>query len=121
VSEHEFAGEPDFYDPEVIRAMAERAVEDVEDKDSQTASYLRRRQSAYKRLFNSADPTDLRIVMEDLMQFSRAMQPTWDVNPKRQDLLEGRRELFLRIVNHTRLDFDTLYLMYTDAATKLEK
>lgn len=51
-------------------------------------------QRAYSAVFGS--PIG-KIVLEDLARFCRAVETTFDVDPRRHALLEGRRETFLRI------------------------
>jgi len=71
-----------------------------------TKMFLRRR-SAYKNTFNT---TEGKQVLADLRRFCRATLPTADVdNVNTTYLLEGRREVFLRIMTHLQLTDDDIY------------
>lgn len=71
---------------------------------------FRRRQSAYKKTFDNPEG---RKVLADLRRFCRATVPTADVNNVQTTyLLEGRREVFLRIAAHLNLtDEDVIQLV----------
>ncbi len=66
--------------------------------------HIRRR--AYRAVFNGVEG---RKVLADLRRFCRASQPTADVNNVQTTyLLEGRREVWLRIVAHINLTDETV-------------
>ena len=111
----------DPFDPEVAIAAENKAYEATTDNDEKLAEYIRRRQRAYRAVFSGeGDKADIEFVMLDLAAFCRAYKPTFHpTNPKIQDLLEGRREVFQRIMDFTHLSHDTLYIKYTDAQTKI--
>lgn len=68
--------------------------------------FFQRRQSAYKKTFDNPEG---RKVLADLRRFCRASQPTADVNNVQTTyLLEGRREVWLRIVAHINLTDETV-------------
>lgn len=71
---------------------------------------LRHRSVAYRNTFNNPEG---RKVLADLRRFCRATQPTADVNNVNATfLLEGRREVFLRILAHLNLtDEDVIQLI----------
>jgi len=65
------------------------------------------RQAAYKRTF---DGPEAQKVLADLRRFCRADVPTADVNnPNVTYLLEGRREVWLRIMSHLQMTDDDIY------------
>ena len=65
-----------------------------------------RRMSAYKNTFSNPEGQK---VLADLARFCRALEPTADVsNPNVTYLLEGRREVFLRILAHLKLDVEDI-------------
>ena len=65
------------------------------------------RHRAYKGTFNTPQGKQ---VLADLRRFCRATLPTADVdNPNTTYLLEGRREVFLRILSHLQLTEDDIY------------
>jgi hypothetical protein len=72
--------------------------------------FLRYRQAAYRKTFENPEG---RKVLADLRRFCRASVPTADVsNVNSTYLLEGRREVWLRITAHLNLtDEDVVKLV----------
>lgn len=71
------------------------------------SKFFNKRQAAYKKTF---DGPDGRKVLADLRRFCRASMPTADVNNVHATfLLEGRREVWLRIVSHLQLTDEDVY------------
>lgn len=72
--------------------------------------FFQRRQQAYRKTFESPEG---RKVLADLRRFCRATVPTADVNNVHATfLLEGRREVWLRIMSHLSLtDEDVIQLV----------
>jgi hypothetical protein len=69
--------------------------------------FLRYRQSAYRKTFENPEG---RKVLADLRRFCRATVPTADVNNVQATyLLEGRREVWLRIMAHLQLTDEDVY------------
>lgn len=65
------------------------------------------RRRAYRATFNTVEG---RKVLADLRRFCRASVPTADVNNVQATyLLEGRREVFLRIISHMNLTEDDIF------------
>lgn len=111
----------DPFDPAIIIQAEDKAYEKRVAADDDIAAYLRRRKTAYSAVFstNACTQDDLEFVMLDLATFCRAYTPTFHpTNSKIQDLQEGRREVFQRIMDYTRLSHDALYVKYTDAQIK---
>lgn len=112
--------ESDPFDPEVVR-QAEEVNYVIKDTASEALSkYIQERRLAYIAVFSAgnATPGDIEFVMRDLASFCRAYEPTFDLtNQKKQDLLEGRREVFMRIMSFTRLTHDQLFAKL-DVTTK---
>jgi hypothetical protein len=80
-----------------------------------TISFLRGRKRAYQLTFQLGQPANV-IVLEDLAKFCRAAESC--VIPGDRDrslVLEGRREVFLRITQHMHLQPEQLYMLYTSA------
>jgi len=108
----------DPFDPELAVQAENAEYEQKTDVSDAVAAFMRRRQSAYKAVFGEGTTSkdDLQFVMLDLAHFCRAYRPTFHpTNQKVQDLQEGRREVYQRIMDFTRLSHDTLMLLYTDA------
>jgi hypothetical protein len=51
-------------------------------------------------------------VLRDLAKFCRATQSTFHKDERIHATLEGRREVFLRIMDHLKLTQDDLYKLY---------
>lgn len=108
----------DIFDPEVASAEEDRAYEAKVVEDDRVVSFLRRRKEAYARVFSAGDTAedDIAFVLQDLSHFCRAYTSTFNAkNPKVQDLLEGRREVYYRIVENLRLSHDDLLVKHTSA------
>ncbi len=70
------------------------------------------RRRAYKAVFNNPDG---RKVLADLRRFCRATLPTADVNNVQATyLLEGRREVWLRIQAHLQLTEEDVFKLIED-------
>lgn len=68
------------------------------------------RQAAYKRLF--ADSPDQQQIIADLAQFCRGNVSTFHADARIHALMEGRREVYLRIMQHLDLDLESLWAIY---------
>lgn len=71
--------------------------------------FLRRRKRAYQFCFGTPAGNE---VLIDLAKFCRAIEPCWHDDPRRHALLEGRREVFLRMTDHLNLTGEQLYQLY---------
>lgn len=73
---------------------------------SRLRAFIFGRRAAYVRTFNNpgAQP-----VLEDLATFCRAAESTFDPDPRVAAVLEGRREVWLRIQQHLRLSPEELF------------
>jgi len=74
----------------------------------ETKHRLSARRQAYLQVF---DPKSLfvKALLKDLAKFCRANASTYDVDHRTHALLEGRREVWLRILQHTKLTDDQLW------------
>jgi hypothetical protein len=82
-----------------------------------------RRKRAYVSLFhgNNGKPTaDADIVLGDLRDFCRARETTFDEDPRTHALLEGRREVWLRIAGNLHLDEAALFGLDAERPTMSE-
>jgi len=68
--------------------------------------FLSRRRFAYQATFTSPTGEE---VLADLARFCRATQSTFHTDPRVAAMLDGRREVFLRIQQHLRLTDDQLW------------
>lgn len=110
----------DIFDPEVVIAAEAKAYDESETTDNAVDQYIRRRLVAYANVFSVGPTTqdNLDFVLADLAVWSRAYSPTWNKDQKVQDLMEGRRELYMRIMEITRLPHEMQYRKYMDAVTR---
>ncbi len=83
----------------------------LEDIARKTKEFLFSRQRAYKMTFG-LENIQVKTVMADLEIFCRAKNSTFDPDARVQALLEGRREVFLRIQDHLNLSSDKLWTKY---------
>lgn len=71
------------------------------------SKFVFKRSVFYKKTFSGPDGQK---VLADLRRFCRATVPTADVdNPNTTYLLEGRREVYLRIMAHLNLTDEQVY------------
>jgi hypothetical protein len=90
--------------------LVKYAEEDVNDA---AMRLLRQRKEVYWRVRNGVPfPGDMDFFMEDLARFCRAHKSTFHENPYVAARLDGRREVFLRILDFTGLSLDALYKKY---------
>lgn len=77
----------------------------------QAKELLRGRAAAYRRVFlNKGADTD--IVLKDLSKFCRASVTTFHADPRIHAVLEGRREVWLRISHMLNLSDDAMWSLY---------
>lgn len=69
------------------------------------------RRRSYLQVFNSEN-VFLAEVMADLARFCRAQESTFHEDPRAHALLEGRREVYLRIQDHLKLTEDEFLHKY---------
>lgn len=70
--------------------------------------FIRSRTLAYRRVFH-AENLDVQVVLADLAKFCRATDSTFVTDARAHALLEGRREVWLRISEHLNLTVEELY------------
>ena len=85
-------------------------------KFGKTLDFLRGRSQSYKLTFGN--PTGNR-VLADLAKFCRANDTTFHADPRIAAHLDGRREVWLRIQNHLRLNPEQLMSIYAAGASSL--
>ena len=79
---------------------------------------LTTRRRAYQLAFGS--PAG-QIVLEDLVPFCRGAQSTFHPDPRMHCILEGRREVLLRIAQHMHLTPEKLFVIYGGQVPKVEE
>ena len=70
--------------------------------------FLRSRRNAYRRLFD-LESQDAQIVLADLDRCCRATQTTVTPDDRASLVLEGRREVWLRLQQHLQMDEESLW------------
>lgn len=72
---------------------------------------IRRRKQGYAHTFNR-DDRFVKIVLADLARFCRANETTFHIDQRMNDVLTGRREVFLRIAQHLDMTESELFDLY---------
>lgn len=73
--------------------------------------FVARRMQAYADVF--ADKESTKLILADLKKFCRAEDSTFSMNARESALLEGRREVYLRIQDHLKLGHEELFKKLT--------
>lgn len=115
----------DLFDPRLLELAEEEEQKQAEKEENAVRDYMLARKQAYAEVFSEGKTSQraIDIVLFDLAWFGRMYTSTFDKRDgewagKLQDIKEGRREVFQRILDYTRLDRDKLFMKYTDALTK---
>lgn len=77
---------------------------------SKAIDFVRTKKRTYQLTFGTPAGNE---VLIDLARFCRANESTFHEDPRLHAVLEGRREVWLRISNHLNLTTDQLYALYT--------
>lgn len=108
----------DPYDPENVDQERHDVSQQLAGYTTQAENYLARRRQAYAAVFRDGTATkdDVECVCDDLANFCRAYTSTFNADSQKlQDLLEGRKEVFYRIMEHTHLSYDAHFAKVTGA------
>ncbi len=71
--------------------------------------FLRNRGQSYRNTFKGIYAER---VLEDLAKFCRANESTFNTDPRLEGILQGRREVWLRITQHLNLTEDELWSFF---------
>ena len=82
--------------------------------------FISGRSSAYRTVFGKADRGAQRAVARDLAKFCRGNETCFHEDPRIHAVMEGRREVYLRIINHLNLSPQELLAIYSPG-TPFEK
>jgi len=122
---HDLFEDGDPFDPEALERHEAAVKAAVRSEVVDAEGELRRRRQAYIAVFTAGERSqaDIDIVLCDLMFFCKMLVSTYNIadGPHAQVLMhmkEGRREVFQRIKDFTRLDFDVLFAKYTGALSR---
>jgi len=83
----------------------------IKDYVAHAVEFLRQRSLSYRRVFDK-DSQDAQRVLADLAKFCRAHESTFHADPRLHAVMEGRREVWLRISQHLNLSTEELYALY---------
>jgi len=99
----------------VVQSTGLRLRERMERAHDAAMIFLRSRKTAYGLVFGTGDgnkqvPISAKqFVLDDLKKFCRANRSTFHPDSRMSDILIGRREVFLRIVQHLKMEPEQLY------------
>jgi hypothetical protein len=83
----------------------------IKDVIERTKRFLSRRAQDYRLTFDIESPV-VQNVLKDLAKFCRAHETSFNPDQRAHALIEGRREVWLRIQNHLNLTSDQLWKLY---------
>lgn len=88
----------------------------------ETMNFISTRKRAYRACFDKDEdgnfkPTADRVLV-DLAKFCRAHETTATTDERTSAIMEGRREVWLRIQHHLQMTDDQLWDLYTNKAPK---
>jgi hypothetical protein len=83
----------------------------ISEKLEKVRQFLIGRQQAYRQVFNPESQATIK-VLKDLARFCRANDPTFHADARMHAVLEGRREVFLRIQKHTGMNTNDFLKLY---------
>lgn len=105
----------DEFDPVVLEHLEKERQKVIDSLDADTKGYLDDRRRAYQIVFNNPEyQAEIQFVLNDLAKFCRAFVTPYHPDQRRQDMLLGRNEVFIRILDHVALDRNTMYAKYTN-------
>lgn len=85
-------------------------IDDIQARVRHTFEFLRTRKRNYQLAFGQPAGQE---VLIDLAKFCRADRSTFHADPRSHALLEGRREVWLRIQQHLNLTPEQLTALYS--------
>ncbi len=83
----------------------------IRDTISNFRRKLQGKMFSYARVFEANSP-HTHEVLKDLASFCRAHTPTFHPDPRIHAMLEGRREVWLRIQENLQLDLEEIYSLH---------
>jgi len=95
-------------------------LEFLENVKEKIKAVLGVRQADYLTVFNLDSP-QVQNVLRDLARFCRAHDTTFHQDQRIHALMEGRREVWLRIQEHLNLDSDKLWELYGEGKRRNRK
>lgn len=98
--------------------MADTAIEVLKAAAANTLRFLRTRKQDYQLTFKQPAGQN---VLIDLSKFCRAFETTFDADPRVHAALEGRREVYLRIIQHLGYTPEELFSLYSGQQVFVQK
>ena len=83
----------------------------VRESAGKLFDFLKRRRLAYQLTFRR-DNYAAQEVLIDLARFCRANETTFHADPRISAVLQGRHEVWLRLINHLHLSSEQLFALY---------
>ena len=91
-----------------IKSLEEQVEEKRKSAIAQALSIFKTRQSAYRTVFQKGQTPHTKKVLEDLSRFCRGTKSTFKKDAREHALLEGRREVFQRILDYQNMTAEEL-------------
>lgn len=82
------------------------------DTFNKVRDLFRSRSFAYVAVFGNDKDVYVKLVLKDLAKFCRAHETTYDPDERKHLMLEGRKEVWLRIQNYLRLNSEELFELH---------
>lgn len=82
----------------------------LRELSGRTLDFLRRRKRNYQLTFDNSPAAQE--VLQDLAKFCRANETCFHADARVHAVLEGRREVFVRIQNHLNLSSEQLFAIF---------
>lgn len=116
----DFIDGEDLFDPQVAVAAEDHYYETRKQDAEAIKAHIQKVRRAYSAVFKGgADAADVKVVLDDMAWFCKAYANTFEpANPKLQDFNEGRRSVYLRIMEMTRLGHDAYLQKYLETDSK---
>lgn len=111
----------DLFDPITLQAAENAKYDQQQVADERVVRLIQVRKGAYSRVFTAgatASQADIDLVLVDLAHFCRGYTSEYKTDSRDHALLSGRREVFLRIMEHKVIGFEDLLIKYTSALTR---
>jgi hypothetical protein len=83
----------------------------IQDTVSAIKNLFKSRAHAYRMVFDEKNQYT-KTVLKDLAKFCRAHESTFHKDERQHAVLEGRREVFLRILEHLNLEADEFMALH---------
>ena len=83
----------------------------IAGKEADIKRHFSKKAVAYNRVFDPKQPFSSQVLV-DLAKFCKAHDSTFNPDPHVQSMLEGRRQVWLHIMENLQLSDDEIYLLH---------